>query len=264
MFGIYSFVLIFLSIGFAEVTNTKELVVYQDSNGQYRYRFEYQRREVASEPPVVDEPAVSGEVAAQTRGTYYRGPSSGNRTSAIVDRGGIAAQQICGGPLEIVNTSGQCRELEYDEDFLKVLQTDGLSCVRSAANEAFGFTPTSVKLKTGEGQVSRTRRSSNGKVSTHAVGRALDVFGIEIYNGSAHNTIAMHGSHMTTRGHRTFYMSFGNCWRGVVDNMQARGVAGACGSGCLDFNYNSAHWDHMHISLPPTQTNRSNYRLNCT
>ena len=43
MFGIYSFVLIFLSIGFAEVTNTREMVVYQDADGKYRYRL-YQRQ----------------------------------------------------------------------------------------------------------------------------------------------------------------------------------------------------------------------------
>jgi len=247
------------SIVSAETTDNSRVVVYQE-NGQYYYRFETQTRDVAFE---TSEPLSFPDTVAQSRSVYYRAPSSGSRTRAITDRGGTAATQVCGGPMEIVNRSGECRELEYDQSFLSVLQTEGLACARSAAQSAFGFTPSSVKLRTGEGQVSATRRSSNGRYSTHSIGRALDIFEIDLYNGAAHNSVRMHRNHMTQRGHRTFYMEFGDCWRQVVRN--ARGnEAGTCGSGCLDFNYNSDHHDHMHLSLPPLNSVRRSYNVNCT
>ncbi len=252
-------ILLFFQFGHAETTNG-QMYVYQDENGQWRYT--YQRRDNPQGVGTVIE--NDGAVVAQREGTYYRGPTSGPRTSAITSRGGDAAQQICGGPLEITNMNGQCRELEYDQDFLQVVQTEGLACARSAAQEAFGFTPSRVRLRTGEGQVSSGRYSSNGKVSTHAIGRALDIFNIELYNGAAHNTVTMHGAYMDRQGHRTFYSNMYDCWEGVVDTMQAQGISGSCGSGCLGFEDNSAHWDHMHMSLPPTQAVRSQHRVNCT
>lgn len=197
---------------------------------------------------------------------FTRNPGDGDRTTAIESRGGEAATQMCGGPIEITNRAGECRELEYDKDFLQLIQTEGLTCAREAGQAAFGFTPTRIKLRTGEGQVSLGRYSSNGKLSTHSIGRALDIFEIDIYNGASHNSILMHGSYMDRAGHRTFYARFGECWQKVVRSVQGS-LAGSCGGenvGCLGYTYNSAHWDHMHISLPPVDRNRKNHNINCT
>lgn len=246
---------------FGESTENRRLVVVE-KNGQYVYEFVAQSRDRSQERQgrVVSR---TDSATIQTRETYYRGPTSGSRKSAVENRGGVAATQKCGGPMEIVNRAGQCRELVYDRDFLHVLQTDGLSCARRAAESAFGFTPTSIKLRTGEGQVSASRRSSNGKYSTHSIGRALDIFEVDIYNGRANSSVKMHRSHMSTRGHRTFYSEFGDCWREVVNSERGE-RAGQCGSGCLDYHYNRAHWDHMHLSLPPQDKVRRSHRVNCT
>ncbi len=261
MFGAFSVVLFLVSGLQAEVTDNRQLQVYQDANGQWRYTYQRRDNPQSGAVAVVQQ---GQEVVAQTRETYYRGPSSGSRTNAITTRGGAAAQQICGGPLEITNMNGLCRELEYDQDFLQIVQTEGLACAQQASQEAFGFTATRVRLRTGEGQVSSSRYSANGNLSTHALGRALDIFNVELYNGNAHNTVTMHGGYMNRQGHRTFYTSLYDCWEGVVDQAQAQGLAGPCGSGCLGFEDNRAHWDHMHMSLPPTQTVRARYQVNCT
>ncbi len=261
MFGNIIALIFIIPILQAETTNNGQLQVYQDANGQWVYS--YQRRD-NPQNEVVEVIEEDNQVVAQVRETYYRGPTSGPRTRAITGRGGEAAQQICGGPLEITDTNGRCREIEYDSDFLQVLQTEGLACAQTAAQEAFGFTPSRVKFRTGEGQISWDRYSGNGNLSTHAIGRAIDIFQVELYNGSAHNTVTMHGAYMERRGHRVFYSQMYDCWEGVVDDMQARGIAGACGSGCLGFEDNRAHWDHMHMSLPPLQRVRNLYSVNCT
>ncbi len=249
----------------AEVTYT----VQNNGGNGFIVSFQKQTRQrrvvVQDNSQTVPPRTVREEVPVmQTTPRTTRNPSDGSRTQAIETRGGEAATQVCGGYIEITNMNGQCNELEYDKDFLQLIQTDGLACARSAAVAAFGFQPTKIKFRTGEGQVSLNRRSSNGKVSTHSVGRALDVFEVDIYNGSAHSSVKMHKSYMDRRGHRTFYTHFGDCWKKTVEAAKAVGAAGSCGSGCLDFNYNSAHWDHMHISLPPTDRNRAAHKINCT
>ena len=220
----------------------------------------------AGTPPRTEAPPVRGAssgLVVETSTRYIRNPTGGDRTRTITSFGGTAGQQICGGPIEIRNREGICRELDYDRDFLQFFQTEGLRCARAAAEEAFGFTPTQIGFRTGEGQVSASRRSSNGKLSTHALGRALDVFEVEIHNGRAHNTILMHGGHMQQRANRTFYASFRDCWIGAVQG--ARGtLAGSQGSGCLHYDSNAAHWDHMHISLPPRDEVRRAYGVNST
>lgn len=260
--GIIGSFLFLLPSAHGELTHNKTRFV-RTKNGIQDFTFQTRSVDralyITSEMPEPEDNVV----LAQSRGTYIRGPSSGLRMDAITARGGEAATQVCGGPIEITNTSGVCRELEYDRDFLAVLQTEGLACARDAAEQAFGFTPTRIGLRTGEGQVSASRRSSNGNYSTHSVGRALDIFEVDIFNGQAHNSVRMHINYMNRRGHRTFYSEFGDCWRDVV--VRNRGsLAGTCGSGRLDFNYNSAHYDHMHISLPPLNSNRRAHSLNCT
>jgi hypothetical protein len=245
----------------AETTQNRKLVLFQDANGQWRYTYQSRANPAARVEEVV---TSRGEVVAQVRGTYYRGPSDGTRTRTIEGFGGVAAQQICGGPLEITNPSGQCRELEYDRDFLEVMQTDGLACLREATQDAFGFRPTQVRLRTGEGQVSRTRYSANGKLSTHALGRAIDIFSAELYRGSSRTVVSMSGSHRDRPGHRTFYSEFYECWEDVVDQAQAAGIAGSCGSGNLGYNDDRDHWGHLHTSLPPSRQVRRQHGANCT
>jgi hypothetical protein len=266
LYLVFKVLLSMTALLYGDWTDTRPIEIFQDENGNLYYRFVTQERDNsaaqrAQEPEVMPQAGMTEQI----RGTYMRGPSSGTRTNSITQRGGEAATQVCGGPLEIVNLDDdQCRELEYDRDFLQVFQTEGLTCFRQAAQAAFGFTPTRVRVKTYEGQVRPGRTSANGNFSTHSVGRALDLFEVDLYNGAAHNTVVMHGSYMDRQGHRIFYSGFTDCWRDVVDRMQAQGLAGSCGSGALDYNYDGAHWGHLHMSLPPLEANRRRYSLNCT
>lgn len=204
----------------------------------------------------------NNRITIQVRKNYTKTTNHGSRSNAITSRGGLAAAQVCGGPIEIVDRRGTCRELDYDRDFLNMFQNEGLACAKEAGRSAFGFTPTKFKFRTGEGQVSATRYSSNGKLSTHAVGRALDVFDVEVYNGSAHNSVSMDKSDLDKRSNREFYTKFRDCWKRAVVKKRSS-VGGSYGSGCLDFNH-ANHHDHMHISLPPRDANRRRYNLNST
>ena len=191
---------------------------------------------------------------------YIRNSTGGTRHQAITSRNGQAATQVCGGPIEIRNRQGKCNELDYDRHFLEFVQNQGLKCAKSAGQKAFGFTPTRIGLRTHEGQVSLNRTvSGTSNVSNHAVGRAMDVFEVDVYNGSAHNQ-------MSKRSSRAFYENFRDCWRQEVQRIGTSTLSDPCGPsfGCLDHNYNSAHWDHMHMSLPQTRSNRDRYNIVCT
>ena len=257
--GLTLFVCVVSSLSYGELTNSKF--------GTSRFVPTYNSTVIQARPvpvPREEAPVVVAQATIQERprAVVNSNPNSA-RSGVIASRGGVAATQACGGAIEITNMSGVCNELEYDRDFLSFLHNQGLTCAREAGRAAFGFTPTQIKFRTHEGQVSAGRRSSNGKYSTHSAGRALDVFKVEIYNGAAHSDVTMHGSYMDRRGHRTFYHGFRDCWKRAVN--AARGdLAGSSGSGCLGYDYNSDHWDHMHISLPPKDENRRRYTLNST
>ncbi|MCJ8276849.1 MAG: hypothetical protein HRT44_02555 [Bdellovibrionales bacterium] len=181
-------------------------------------------------------------------------PSNGDsaRARAVRGRGGTPGRSSCDGAMIIANTNGRCQSLEYDRDML--------ACARQAGRAAFGFQPTRFVFNTGEGQVSSGRRCLGGrKASTHSAGRALDIFSVDIYNGSAVSEVSFHERYLDRRGHRTFYHGFRDCWREAV--VRARGsLAGTSGSGCLDYSH-AGHHDHMHISLPPTNANRRQYNM---
>lgn len=248
----------FSPLSFAEVTNFYFSSEPQSNFGQSTL---VQARPVPEETRPEEPVQAETVIQERPRGIVNQNPSS-ERSHVIAAKGGEPGTHECGQAIEINNMSGQCNEIEYDRDFLSFLYTEGLACARQAGQAAFGFAPTRIKLKTLEGQVQQNRRSTNGKYSTHSAGRALDVFAVEIYNGAAHNTVTMHGSYMDRRGHRTFYTGFRDCWKRAIQ-AERGDTAGSCGSGCLDFN-DANHWDHMHISLPPRDSNRSRYGLNCT
>jgi hypothetical protein len=219
-------------------------------------------------PPPAPRPAVEAPaITVRETPRHIRNPNGGTRQQAITSRGGIAAAQVCGGPIEIRNRQGQCRELDYDRHMLEFIQSQGLQCARSAAQSAFGFVPTRVGLRTFEGQV-RTDREVEGthRISNHAVGRALDVFEVDIYNGNAHSSVRMHRNQMNQRGPRTFYEGFRDCWRREIQRLSGGNISSPCGPsfGCLDHNFNEAHWDHMHISLPQTRAVRTQHNITCT
>ncbi len=198
---------------------------------------------------------------------YIRNSTGGSRQHAISSRSGQAATQVCGGPIEIRHRNGKCNELDYDRHFLEFVQNQGLKCAKSAGQKAFGFTPTKIGLRTHEGQVSLNRTvSGTSSVSNHAIGRAIDVFEVDVYNGSAHNSVVMHRNQMSKHSSRAFYENFRDCWRQEVQRTGTSTLSDPCGPtfGCLDHNYNSAHWDHMHMSLPQTRTNRRRHNIVCT
>jgi len=197
---------------------------------------------------------------------YIRNSTGGDRQHAITSRNGQAATQVCGGPIEIRHRNGKCNELDYDRHFLEFVQNQGLKCAKSAGQRAFGWTPTRIGLRTNEGQVSLNRKvSGTSRISTHAVGRAMDVFEVDIYNGSAHNSVVMHRNQMSKQSSRTFYEGFRDCWRSEVQKFGTTNLSDPCGPsfGCLDHNRRD-HWDHMHMSLPPTRTNQKDHNIACT
>lgn len=209
----------------------------------------------------------SNSVIVRQTPRYIRNSTGGSRQDAITSRGGQAATQVCGGPIEIRNRKGQCNDIDFDRHFLEFVQNQGLKCAKSAGQKAFGWTPTRIGLRTIEGQVSMNRKvSGSSRVSNHAVGRAMDVFEVDVYNGSAHNSVVMHRNQMSKRSSRTFYEGFRDCWRQEVQKVGTRTFSDPCGPsfGCLDHNYNEKHWDHMHMSLPPTRTNRKRHNIVCT
>ncbi len=177
-----------------------------------------------------------------------------SRTQAINDRGGEALNQRCGGPLEIVSQNMRCNELAFDADFLKTVQTEGMACAQQASRDAYNFTPDKVKLVTGEGQVSFGRMvEGSGKVSLHALGRALDIFSVELSKGPALMTPRMNGGE-----DKNFYASFRVCWEGVVRKAQGMGIAGSGGDGTVEYLDSRVH-NHLHISLPALDDIRSRH-----
>ncbi len=164
--------------------------------------------------------------------------------------------------------SNNCyRQVIISSAFSDFVSRHGHQCAIGAAREAFGFTPSRVLFhSSGAGQVLPNRRvGSSGTLSTHATGQAFDLFAISVFNSAASRKVVMHrnevdGSSTAERQNHTFYWSFANCWRGRV-NAHADCPCGGSEAGTRTYLDDSAHVNHLHMSMP--MCNRERYNVSC-
>ncbi len=160
------------------------------------------------------------------------------------------------------------RQVVISQDFRNFVAEHGQDCAVKAGSTAFGRTPRRVLFhSSGAGQVRSSRKvSGSGRKSTHATGQAFDLFAISVYFSETESRkVVMHrdftdGSAEEERQNHSFYWAFANCWRGRV---QAHAPCSSCGSktGALTYADNSAHRNHLHMSLPMCE--RTQYNVTC-
>lgn len=182
-----------------------------------------------------------------------------------------AEVQACTFDPAVGNNSGSnnCyNEIVISSAFRDFVARYGQQCAVSAAREAFGFSARKILFHSSSaGQVSPTRTvSGTSRLSTHATGQAFDLFAITAYSDSGSRKVIMHrdqtdGSSTTERQNHTFYWSFARCWRQRVHDQAP--CASSCGAnvGAMTYTDNSAHHNHLHMSLP--MCNRGRYNVSC-
>ncbi len=164
--------------------------------------------------------------------------------------------------------SNNCyREIIVSSAFRDFVSRHGHQCAVEAAQSAFGFRPSRVLFhSSGAGQVRPNRTvSGSGTLSTHATGQAFDLFAISVFNSSTSRKVPMHrdhvdGSSSTERQNHEFYWSFTRCWRARVQT-QAPCACSGSRTGALTYSDNSAHYNHLHMSMP--MCNRERYNVSC-
>jgi len=155
------------------------------------------------------------------------------------------------------------RELVLSSEFTDFIADEGLSCANQAAKLVFNATPAKVMFRTNGGSVNR-----GSSRSLHDRGRALDVFKVFLYfqKDAGPKEIVFHknntdGSSASERRNYNFYWEFENCWTKKIQDYHKTKSCGSTGSGALTYRYNSAHSDHMHISLPVCRDVRNRFNL---
>lgn len=167
------------------------------------------------------------------------------------------------------NQSNNCyNRIVLSQNFKNFIAQHGYACAQEASRKAFGLSAQKILFHSSyAGQVRRNRRvSGSSKKSTHATGQALDLFAVSLYfPGQKSRRITLHknqtdGSSTVEKQNHSFYWSYVNCWRSRVrtnspcncDNTKA---------GAITYSENSAHYNHIHISLPFCE--RSRYNVSC-
>ncbi|MGH1468949.1 MAG: hypothetical protein ACRBBP_08745 [Bdellovibrionales bacterium] len=158
------------------------------------------------------------------------------------------------------------KELVLSEEFTDFLEQKGQTCAENAAQHVFEKTPLKVLFKTNGGSLNR-----DDSTSLHYRGRALDIFKVSLYfeAGSSPREIPFHrnetdGRSVTERQNHTFYWSFQGCWKKEIEEHHRAKSCGGRGRGVLTYTYNTAHHNHMHISLPVCRDLRKRFNLKST
>lgn len=170
------------------------------------------------------------------------------------------------------NLSGQknnCyQQIVISKDFRNFISQYGQSCAIEAGQKAFGKKASRVLFhSSGAGQVRRNRKvSGSSNQSTHSTGQAFDLMAISLFfSGDQSQKVLMHrnsvdGSSQQEKQNHSFYWAFTNCWRQKVQTQWSC----SCASdkvGALTYVDNSAHYNHLHMSLPMCE--RSRYNVSC-
>lgn len=178
--------------------------------------------------------------------------------------------QACSFDPVVGNNSGSnnCYErIVISSNFRNFVARHGNECAISAGQEAFGRRPSKILFHTsGAGQVNQNRTvGSSSTRSTHSTGQAFDLFAVSVFFGGSSEKVIMHkdhtdGSSTAERRNHSFYWAFTNCWRARVQS-HAACPCGGDRAGTLTYLDNSAHYNHLHMSLP--MCNRSTYNVAC-
>lgn len=152
--------------------------------------------------------------------------------------------------------------------FRDFIANHGHACAQSAAQTTFGQRPQKILFHTsGAGQVSRHRKvSGTGKKSMHATGQAFDLFAVTLqFSGNRTRKVVLHknhtdGSDALERENHGFYWSYVNCWKERVRKHSSCNCS-ASKSGTITYLDNSAHHNHIHMSLPFCE--RSRFNVSC-
>lgn len=145
------------------------------------------------------------------------------------------------------------RDLILAREFVNYLEEHGHQCSVQAASEAFQRRPVLIQFSTNAGSVTRDSRTS-----LHVRGRALDLYSATLYwstDSDDKRTVTFHkdntvGSSQTERENHDYYWAFVNCWREKIRTLRPNSCAASNRGGALTYNYDRAHRNHIHLSLP--------------
>lgn len=154
------------------------------------------------------------------------------------------------------------------DEFSRYLSSHGYQCAQQAAQKAFGQQAGKVLFhSSGAGQVRRDRYvSGSSRKSMHATGRALDLFAVSLFfNNGVSRKVVLHknqtdGSSVEEKQNHSFYWSYVNCWRDRIKTHSPCNCSQSL-SGALTYLQNSAHHNHVHMSVPFCE--RSRFNVSC-
>lgn len=159
-------------------------------------------------------------------------------------------------------------EIVISRDFRDFIAQHGYSCARQAAQNVFNQVPQKILFHSSYGGQVRRNRSVSGtlKKSIHSVGQAIDLFGVSLFFGSNNaRKILLHknqtdGSSPKERQNHRFYWGYVNCWRERIRSYAPCNCDSEL-SGAITYLQNSAHHNHVHMSLPLCE--RSRFNVSC-
>ena len=176
-------------------------------------------------------------------------------------------------PLIGNSSSGEnCYErVVISQDFKNFVAQHGNSCAVKAAQETFSQRPKKVIFHTAYssgslGQVRRDRKvSGSGKYSIHATGQAFDLFAMSLIFDSGTRRVTLHkektdGSSTEERQNHSFYWKYVRCWQERIKQHSPCNCDSTL-AGAITYLYDSAHHNHIHISLPFCE--RNSFNVSC-